>query len=180
MKNWRDRFGLRQFFILELDMMKGDFINRLQRIVDHGSTGMFSDPFEAFSSSENIYKGEVHSSGFKIKRRKRMFDFNHGSVLAIGSIKQENDKIIINTEISGVGKGFIFFYILLIAFYLIFIGIAFFLPSEGSGGLPLFVIPFILLHAVFMLGIPFMIMKKSVARTKYDLEREFFYLTRKG
>jgi len=175
MKTWRDKLGLRDHFALELDMTKSDFVNRLQKIVDHGSTGMFSNSFEALSSSKNIYKGEVSSSGFNIRRRRRLFEFNQGAAIAVGSISQSNEKVVIDTEINGFQKKHIFFFVILILLYTIFMGLILFLPSDGDENFPIFILPFILLHGAFMIFLPYMMMKKSVARTKYDLEREFFF-----
>jgi preprotein translocase subunit YajC len=48
---------------------------------------------------------------------------------------------------------------------------------EGNGAQ--FAIPFIFIHAVFMFGIPYFMMRRSARKMKHDLEREFFYLTKK-
>lgn len=93
-------------------------MNRLKENVDEGGTGIFSDPFEGFSSSKNEYKGHVLNN-FKIKRCKRLFDVNMNMAVASGTFEQREDKLIINTEINGFTGAMIPFYIFLIIFYLI-------------------------------------------------------------
>jgi hypothetical protein len=39
--------------------------------------------------------------------------------------------------------------------------------------------PFIFFHALFMFGIPYFMMRNSVQRLKHELEREFYYMTKK-
>jgi len=39
-------------------------------------------------------------------------------------------------------------------------------------------VPFLFIHAAFMFGIPYFMMRRSVKRMKHDLEREFYYMTK--
>lgn len=47
-----------------------------------------------------------------------------------------------------------------------------------EGGMEFFIFPFIIVHAIFMLGFPYLMMRRSVSKMKYELEREFFYMTK--
>jgi hypothetical protein len=68
----------------------------------------------------------------------------------------------------------IIFYVFLVLLYSIFmIGLIF------SDKPPFFVLPLILMHGVFMFSIPYFVMRSSVKNLKYELEREFYYLTKK-
>ena len=41
-----------------------------------------------------------------------------------------------------------------------------------------FVFPFLVVHAAFMFGVPYFMMRRSTNRMKYQLEREFYYMTK--
>lgn len=176
MKEFLRRLGLVEDFSTELPIEKTAFVNRLKSQVDEGDIGVFSDPFEVFSSSKNEFKGQVGFNKFKIKRRRRFFDMNLNNAIAQGTYVQEGGPLRINAEINGfIGMTIPFF--LLIAFYLIFIG-AFFMADSIEGNEAGFVLPFIVIHAAFMFGIPYLVMRRSVKRMKHDLEREFYFMTK--
>lgn len=48
-----------------------------------------------------------------------------------------------------------------------------------EGGDQLFAGPFLFFHAILMFGIPYFIMRRSTQRLKHELEREFYYMTKK-
>jgi hypothetical protein len=51
--------------------------------------------------------------------------------------------------------------------------------DEVGGNMPrIAFIPFIVFHATVMMGMPYLFMRRSVKKLKYDLEREFYFLTR--
>ena len=174
MSDFLRRLKLIDTLVTTLPLHKLEFVTRLSEITEKGGTGMFSDSFSVFSSSTCEFKGEVNQDGFRIKRRRRMFDTKMNFALASGSFQENNGQLTITTEIKGFNTIFLVFYIFLAIFYSIFIiGMLF-----AGGRFGLMGIPFVLLHALFMAGIPYFIMRRSVSRLKYDLEREFFYLTR--
>lgn len=177
MKDFLKKLKLIDYLRIELEVSKQGFVNRLKENVDEGGTGIFSDPFEGFSSSKNEYKGHVGLNNFKIKRRKRLFDVNMNMAVASGTFEQREDKLIINTEINGFTGAMIPFYIFLIIFYLIFIT-SFLMVDNIEGGMEFFIFPFIIVHAIFMLGFPYLMMRRSVSKMKYELERDFFYMTK--
>lgn len=174
MKEFLKRFRLIDSMTTTLQISKVEFVNRLNEITDQGSTGIFSDSFDIFSSSNNELKGQVNFDNFKIKRRRRFFDTNMNLAVANGTFIENNGKLTIETELNGFNNFFILFYVLLILFYSFFIFS--FIGSDNNG--EFIAIPFILLHGTFMFGLPYFMMRRSVQRLKYELEREFFYLTK--
>ena len=177
MKELLKKLKLIDYLQTELIIQKNDFVNKLRNHVDEGSTGLFSDTFDVFSSSKNEYKGEVSFNGFKIKRRRRFFDMNMNMAVANGTYSQKDDKLIIDTEINGFHGMMIPFYIFCFIIYGVFI-VGFLSADEIGGNAPGFAFPFIIIHAAFMMGIPYFIMRRSTKRLKHELEREFFYLTK--
>jgi hypothetical protein len=177
MKNLLRKLKLIDYLQTELEIQKTDFVNRLRNQVDDGSTSSFFEAFEAFSSSKNEYKGEVSFSGFKIKRRRRFFDMNMNMAVASGTFTQKDNRLIIHTEINSFKGAMIPFYLFLIFIYAFFI-IGFIVADEVKGNAPFFVFPFILVHGLLMFSIPYFIMRRSTKRLKYELEREFYYLTK--
>lgn len=177
MKDFLKKLKLIDYLNTELEIDKHDFVNRLKANVDEGGTGMFSEAFDAFSSSKNEYKGHVGLDDFKIKRRRKFFDMNMNLAIAKGTYEQRENNLIINTEINGFSGMMIPFYGFLIVFYLIFIFV--FSTAENiEGNMDFFALPFIIIHAAFMFGIPYFIMRRSVSRMKHELEREFYYMTK--
>ncbi|TXD53442.1 MULTISPECIES: hypothetical protein [unclassified Polaribacter] len=85
----------------KIEISKNEFVSKFKEQVDEGSTGIFSNPFKVFSSSKNEYKGSVRLDGFTIKRRKKLFDMNINLAMASRNYKQNNENIIIETEING-------------------------------------------------------------------------------
>ena len=177
MKELLKKLKLIDYLQTELLSQKNDFVNKLRSNVDPGSTGIFSDSFEAFSSSKNEYKGEVGINGFRIKRRRKLFDMNMNFAVANGTYTQKDDKLIIDTEINGFHGMMIPFYIFCVVIYGVFI-VGFLSADEIEGNASEFAFPFIIIHAAFMMGMPYFIMRRSTKRLKHELEREFFYLTK--
>jgi len=174
MKELLKQLKLIDYMSTTLQTSKIAFVNRLNEITDEGSTGIMSDTFDVFSSNKNEFKGQVNLDGFKIKRRRRFFDTNMNFAVATGTFAENNGQLTIDTEINGFNNFFIVFYVLLIVVYSIFFWS--FLRSDNKAGF--IVVPFILLHGTLMFGMPYFMMRRSVKRLKYELEREFFYLTK--
>lgn len=177
MNDFLKKLKLLEHQSIDIEIQKAEFISKLKQQVDVGSLGIFSDTADLFSSSKNQYKGEVGAEGFKIKRKRKFFDLNWNIAVASGRYRQENERLIIETEINGFNGVMIPFYLILLVFYTVFFITSLWSIQDGNGA-GLF-LPFILFHALFMFGIPFLIMRRSVSRMKHELEREFFYLTKK-
>lgn len=54
-----------------------------------------------------------------------------------------------------------------------------YLTMELPIGKNTFIPSFFVVHAAFLMGIPYLIMRRGVARMKYELERDFYYMTRR-
>jgi hypothetical protein len=178
MKEFLKKIKLIEYLTTEIEIQKNDFVSNFSKNVDEGSTGVFSSPFEAFSSSKNEYKGQVGYDGFKIKRKRKFFDTNMNLAIASGIYRQNNEKLIIETEINGFSGMMIPFYLFALVFYSIFIG-SFFMADNIEGNGAGFALPFIFIHAAFMFGLPYFMMRRGTKRMKHELEREFFYMTKK-
>jgi hypothetical protein len=176
MKSILERLKLVDYLTTEIPIAKKDFIEKLKMNVDHGDTGVFLSAFEVFSSSKNEYKGIVTFESFKIRRRRKFFDMNMNLAVAEGSFKQRENLLIIESTIKGFRGIFIPFIAFLLIFYIAFIASIIF--SDSSGNMGWFFVPFIFIHASIMLGIPYFIMRRSVSRMKYELERDFYYMTK--
>lgn len=178
MKNFLKQVHLIDHLRTELDgIHKNEFVDRLKQEVDPSDLGIFSDAFDAFSSSKKEYKGHVSYEGFQIKRKKRLFDMNLNLSTASGSFTQKEDKLIIATEINGFSKIMIPFYVFALIIYLVTFLSILFLGNFGNE--TAFVIPFLLFHGALMMDIPYLLMRRSTSRMKRELEREFHYIAKK-
>jgi hypothetical protein len=173
MTEFLKKINLIHVFNFKLDVTKNKFISELSKVTENSDLGIFSTFFEAFESSNKEFKGKVTTTGFKIRRKLKLFDTNRTSAIAEGIFTEKDNQLIIEGTISGFQKFFYFFYGFLAIFYSIFILVFIF-----NDDFPLFGLAFIILHGLAMCLIPYFIMRRSVNRLKYELEREFFYLTK--
>lgn len=176
MKSILERLKLVDYLTTEISIDKKDFIEKLKMNVDQGDIGVFYSAFEAFSSSKNEYKGTVTFDSFKIRRRKKFFDINMSLAIAEGSFRQKEKLLIIESRIKGFRGIFVPFIAFILMFYVAFI--ATFNFSDNSRSMEWLIIPFIFIHASIMLGVPYFIMRRAVSRMKYELERDFYYMTK--
>lgn len=176
MKSLLEKLRLVDYLTTEIPIEKKVFIDKLTRNVDQGDIGMFLSAFEAFSSSKNEYKGTVTLDSFKIRRRRRFFDMAISLAVAEGRFRQKDNILVIESTIRGFSKIFIPFLLFIALFYVAFI--ISFIASDTPENMEWFFIPFILIHAAMMLGIPYYMMRRGVSRMKYELERDFYYLTK--
>lgn len=178
MKSLLKKLRLIEDFNTELNISKSQFNDNLGKIVEKGSSNFISDFFDLFSRNDKQYKGFVDYSHFEITRKKRLFDMGFSFPKVKGKTEQSGDILVITTEINGF-KGIMFFFLLFILLiYFLVIVAMFFSDTPDNNGEVFVAISIILLHACFVLGIPYFILRRSVKRFKYDLERELFYLTK--
>jgi len=178
MKRFLEKIKLIEHLTTELEIQKNEFINNFRNYVDKGDIGYLSGVFDIFSSSKNEFKGQVGYDNFKIKKRRKFFDMDMNLAIAKGTYRQKGNNLIIETEINGFSGMMIPFYILLIIFYSIFV-FGFFMADNNNDSDQFFFVPFIFIHAFFMFGIPYFIMRRSTKKMKHELEREFYYMTKK-
>lgn len=179
MKNFLRTLKLIDYLESEIEIDQSEFLLKLRENVDEGDTGFLSDFFDIFSSSKNEFKGSVYSEGFKIKRRRRLFDMSMNLSTAEGKLIQEGTLLRINTEINGFSGMMIPFYIFITIIYSIFIFGFTIVAFAGDNSQIGFALPFIIIHGAFMYGAPYLMMRRSTKRMKHELERELFYLTKK-
>lgn len=175
MKEFLKKIKLIENFQIQLNTDRNTFYTKLKDIVEYGGTDYFSSMFEVFSSDKREYRGSVNYDSFKIKRKRKLFDTNYNIAVASGKISDFDGKTNVNIEINSFSYFFIPFFIILIIFYSFFIFSVFFSGDNP----PIFVIFFIFLHACLMFGLPYFIARRSVKRMKYELEREFVFITQK-
>ena len=177
MKQFLRTLKLIDDFSTTIRMERHAFYSRFKSSVDEGHTGAFSGTFDIFSRSKNEFKGHVALDSFKIKRKKTLFDMNTNLAVAQGTYRQDGESLIIEAEINGFTGMPVPFYVFVLIFYVIFMS-SFIFFDDMSGVKAAFIFPFIILHATFMLGIPYLVMRRSVSRLKHELEREFYYMTK--
>jgi Ca2+-binding EF-hand superfamily protein len=82
---------LKDDFTITIPIMKSDFVNKLRRNMDEGSTSSIFPFFEVFSSSKNQYVGSISGNKFELRKRFRFFDTNKGGAIAKGKMNQEGE-----------------------------------------------------------------------------------------
>jgi hypothetical protein len=174
MKTFLERIKLVDHLTTEVPLERREFVEKLKANVDPGDTGtLFVFP-EIFSKSKNEYKGSVTYDDFKIRRKKKIFEFNSMLAVATGQLRQTDKGVIVDAEINGFHSVYILFAALAA---MVYVGFIVMLITQRVGW---YLLPLIVLHAAFMLGIPYMMIRRGVSRMKYDLERDLFYLTRRS
>ena len=169
MKDFLKKIKLIDTLILELPIGKMEFNNRLKATIDIAKSSLFSD---LFSSSNYKYNGSIKDDTFELKRKKKMFDTTVNHAKAKGIVMQEDARLIITTEINGFHGVWVIIGIVVMLFYpcLLF----YLLSTDHKNGMGnVFSVSFIILHGLFMLGISYLMMRSSVKKMKYDLEREY-------
>ncbi len=176
MENLIGKLKLKDDLITRLSLTKVEFANTLRDQVDISDNidGFFPGAFEAFSSSENLYKRTVDHNSFKIRKRRRFNERQFGNIRAIGRFHENSDKLIITTEINAWSNYMLFYYGAILVFYTFFMG------SFSSFKFDdFFFMPIIIIHGLFMFGLPIYHTRKGVVKMKQDLEREFHFIVSK-
>jgi len=175
MKEFLRKVKLSDQFTVELEIERSVFVRRFMEMVEPGGTSRLTPSFEMFSSSKKEYRGSVSDYGFTIRRRRRLFDSIWNMAVAKGKWRQRDNHLVIDTEVSSFSNFFIVFYGLVLVIYAIVFSTVLFTETPNET-FPFFIFPFLFLHAAFMLGIPYMMMRRSTQRMKYDLTRELHYI----
>ncbi|MDC8006336.1 hypothetical protein POV27_19940 [Aureisphaera galaxeae] len=138
-----------------------------------------SDFFEPFTSTQKELKGKLWGNEFKIKRLRRMFSPNQGLAVAHGKFKETMNGISVSMELTAFRGVIRFSHYMLFVFYALGI-IAMIILSAADDTLrpALIALPFIVFHAVIFLVLFRFMMRRSVKKLKYELERELHYFTK--
>ncbi len=160
---------------LKLNCNKATFIEKFKENVEPSNLSF--SPFEAFSGGTKLYKGNLDNSTFKIQKKQQLFNNRRQSPIATGKIIENINDIKLDIEINGITPFMKFFFVFIVFSYLfgftILLVISF--KDTNFAFLP---IPFLIVHAAFMIGIPFFIIKSSVKHFKQEMEREFHFWLR--
>jgi hypothetical protein len=85
MKEFLRKIKLIDSLTINLNISREEFVQQLLSITDEGSTSLFSNPFEAFSSRKKEFKGQVHFDHFQLRRKKKLFKAHSNMALASGT-----------------------------------------------------------------------------------------------
>jgi len=177
MNNFLRKINLVEDYNFELPTSKTDFISKFRRNVENSNLGFdFFEGFEALSSSNYEYKGYINEREFEIKRKRKLFEPNQSFATAKGTYKEVNEKLQLAIEINAFSNIMYFFLGIVALFYLFFVSVILF----GDNEIPSFVILFLFIHAAFMIGIPYFVMRRSINKIRYNLERDFYYWVTKN
>lgn len=166
------KIKLIQDFHIILPVKEEDFVEQFHDQVKESDLGLFSDPAEQYSTKGPDYKGWIRQGQFEMKLRRKMFSFNLGLSRVHGKYFEEGRELIVEGEINGASKWLIPIFAVAIGIYIMAI---FFLMSSGeSADNSFWLFHLILLHAAFMMGIPYFLIRMEAGRIKRDLEGEFF------
>lgn len=174
MKDILRKLKLADDLTTNLKISRTEFVKKLAAITDKGQTGMFSDTVDAFSSTNKKYKGEVDFDGFKLKRRRRFFDTNINMAVATGTINEHDGYLTIETEINGFNN----FYMIFNVFVFVFCSILILNLVVFENNAESFPTLLLIVHGTLVFSITYFIMRRKVKQLKYELEREFFYLSK--
>ena len=175
------KYGLVDNLTLRLKTDRQTFARKLAENVDFGGTDFFSGAFEAWKASNKDYVGMVKYKAFTIRKRRTFFQAQGVSMPVVnGTFAEDGEDLVIEAEIRTHTRFFIPALIFGLAAYLILMLVFAFSGSVQDSNTLFFIIPVMLLHMSLMLGLPLLIMKRGVARTKKDLKRDFFYIAHGG
>jgi len=170
MNNFLRQIGLITDLTLQLPVERADFEKALRLHLDKPQ----ADFLDIFSSSDKLYKGTVTHDSFEIRRRRRFFDGSMSFVRTKGQFTQKSDKLIIDLELNAFHPLMMPFVVLALGIYLWIAVFTF--TSEGAGASQPWIPFFILIHAAVMFGIPYIIMRRRLKLTRYEIERDLFFM----
>ena len=177
MREFLSRIGLIENFTLELFIDRSDFAKILSANVDASQLGVF----DLFSKSRNAYKGTVNYDSFELMRKRKFFESRVSFVKMKGTFRQKSEKLIVETELNAfhvMMLPLIAVILLVYGFTLIAVFTGAIPDSEQGSFVPIWMIPFILLHAALMFGVPYYMLRRGMRTVKYNFERDLFFMMR--
>lgn len=165
------KIKLIQDFHITLPIAEEDFVDQFHDQVQESSLGMLSDPFEQYSTKGPDYKGWIRQGEFEMKLRRKMFSFTLGLSRARGKYYEEGRELSVQGEVNGFSNWLIPIFAGAIGIYIIATLLV--LSSGESVNDAAWLFPLLLLHAAFMMGVPYFLIRREVGRIKRDLEGEF-------
>ena len=173
MKEFLEKIGLIDHFTTTIEVEKDTFISKFEAQVKEARIDVFlENPFDVFSSDKATYKGHVGFNGFRIKRRRKIFDIKSGfPIIAEGSFVQKGKMLIIETRINGIPLFFQLIYSLMILMFVFWILST--LLTKYIDLNTLLTLLYLLLMPIIIIAHYFAI-RDAVRNLKKDLERDFF------
>ena len=155
---------------VSLPVTRSTFINRLSAAVEMGDPTPFSgDVANIFDKKE--WFGKIDINGFKIRRKFGMFEQRNKAVVT-GSFSDANGKLTIEAEINGFNPVLFIGPLIGICIIIFFASV---FPLIGGDKIP-YSLPGLVFFGVVIAGGPYMGMRRSVSRMKYEIRRELVYL----
>ena len=162
----------------EIEMQEVDFLSAIDSELDSEPVN-FKDKFiDTYNTHKKGYIGFAKNGILSISRRATGYNGNLGRIEAKGTYEQIGDRIIIKAKILGLNSTM---KILGIGLALIYALIFYTFLSDASPNklhVMMILIPVSIIYGLMLLGIPYFMAKKNVSMFKFDLEREFYYLTK--
>lgn len=153
-------------FTIEVAVSKDDFKRKLQDHLYQDRTGFFGNSY----SSKSHFKGKVKKNKFSIE--KDLYSNDKIRVRAYGSFVETKDKTKIDVEVRGLDPFMKFWFGMLIIFMLI--PFLFESTTKNAIGARLSILIFVMFGFVST----YYTMRKAMRKMKYDMEQEFYYLTK--
>lgn len=174
--DWRERIGWRDDLVMQLDLTAFDFEQKLKLLVDTEQKQKRIRPLFKMDDSGKIYFGRISEGTFSFQQRRRFAEAYQNFSKVDGAFQEEEGKVNISMSVFYGSKRMLLFLLLLLCFYCAIIGVVVYNTTDSI--LPFFIVLFLLLHGVFMVGIIYFSIRRNVKRMKYILERELFFLTK--
>ena len=181
MEDFLKKLKLLKEISISLNTQRSEFVPALKKYVDSAKiNNPFSRLEDIFTSSKNSYKGIVTSRDFEIKKRLRFGDSKFSGAKITGTFQDFGDTLIIKAKVNAWNNFMFFFYGFVIIFYFVF-GILMVpeIINSGEDFFSVIIIPFLFIHAFFMLGMPYFFMRRSVLRTLREFEKEIHFIQSK-
>lgn len=174
--DWRDGIGWRDYLEMQLSLSASDFEQKLKSLVDTEQKRKRIRPLFKMDDSGKIYFGRISEGSFSFQQRMRFADPYQNFSKVNGVFQEEEGKVNISMSVFYGSKWMLLFLLPLLCFYCAIIGVVVYNTSNSI--LPFFIVPFLLLHGAFMVGIIYFSIRRNVKRMKYILERELYFLTK--
>lgn len=172
MKEFLRSIGLVRNFTFTLNCPKSYFMNMLRVNVD--------DSFEMLESLRNgkAFKGIVSHDTFSIRKRRSGYRASPFFMVKLNGIVRERDnQTVVETEIVGPGWFIAFFFGVTVFIYLM-ITLSLITGGPRRNEMGSWAYLFLLLHAAFMLGLPYFFFRRAISTAQRDVEMEFVYLAK--
>lgn len=169
------RLKLIEDFDFEIEIKRPEFVEKLSNKLEDYEFSIMSEIFEIFDSGPPGYKGKITNDDFEIKRKRELFNYVPSIPIVKGRFKEDNNRLLIHTEIRGLRIGMII--LLSIIFSILTLLACLVAFSNNKEVFPaifflVFPIPFIAILHYFQI-------RHAIVTMKRDLERELYFISKK-